>query len=258
MSRLLPPEIRNQIYELTLVRHHGLHVRSYQGRYRRKVKACAPSACLPQYSSSHGRHWLSNAQSSETQSDGDHAYEIRQLVPALLATCKVIYDEASRILYGQTIIVSDTYAMQAFLLQLGARATSKLKSLQIAAWCNSRTHKSVNLPAFTLLRDAPHLEKLRIDCMMGYYRVGNRETSDTAALAAARKLYRACFPWIEAVVRQRGLQALSDVLVLNERNFYMHRPTCLPGDSVAAWEAEHAKANITMITEIGRLLKMDK
>ncbi|KAH8647236.1 hypothetical protein BX600DRAFT_503400 [Xylariales sp. PMI_506] len=222
---LLPPEIRNKIYEEALFDPEGLYIRSSQGRYRRKAMQCSQSECIPQYRSSTLRrmrrcqHILNN----NTQTEGKDATDAgkHQLVPALLATCKAIYAEAAQILYSQPITVSDTYALQSFLIEIGPRSVKLLEDLAIAGWCISRSHKAINLPAFALLRDATSLRYLYIcnPVRSHYYRWHRRhqQLDDNAAKLAqgvhvAGQMYRAMFPFLEALVRARGEDALGEII----------------------------------------------
>jgi hypothetical protein len=151
------------------------------------------------------------------------------IVPALLATCKTVYAEAAPMFYGQPIIVSDTYTLQVFLSQIGPRAVGSLQDLCVNAWCRSRSHKAINLPAFSLLRDAMALRRIFIQCPHNYYHYRWRYNNDASesqsdqqikyGITIAKQIYRAMYPFLEAFINKRGQEAVAEVLEISRPQF---------------------------------------
>jgi hypothetical protein len=173
------------------------------------------------------------------------------LVPALLATCKKINAEAKAILYSQPFFVSDTSALQAFLLRLGPPTMGLLRDLTIISWCKSRSAKAVNLPAMAMLRDASNLERLHIFETVGHsgFIVPHNPDNDAeGAKQVAHRVYRDSFPWLETVARRGDPQALRKILVVSEMNFTRSRDVHWPKERLA-------KSEGLMFDEILRLLE---
>jgi hypothetical protein len=262
VDRSLPAELRNQIYDLCLCDPDGVHIRSYQGRYRRMAVHCAPAQCKAQYG---GRSWWGR----QAQPDDPNATKKRyDLAPKLLAVSKQIYAEAAGMFYKQNFFIADTYALQAWLLRMGPTGAAKLHNLTIVSWSENRSHKSpVNLPAFTLLRDATSLEKVHIKAQMGWFSSGRRynqhppddEKGDAErATLIGTKVYRDCFPWLEVLVRKGGLKAMEDVLDVGEANIRPPAQAFVPGSGVQTdgWTPERdAKMRKMVFEEVVRLLQ---
>ena len=142
--------------------------------------------------------------------------------PNLLCVSKTVYSEAASFLYGQRIVVADNYALLSFLNQIGRRHMEMLHSITIKEWCGGRSHRSINFPAMTLLASAMHLERLIIDCSIGYFSsyAWRGGKSQELANRVARKVFRDCYPLLEAKVRSKGrIDAGVDLVTLADRNF---------------------------------------
>jgi hypothetical protein len=176
--------------------------------------------CEPQFSG--GRYHYHRQNSKNEDSDRERT----EFSPNILAVSKTIHAEAASFLYTQRIVVADTYALLTFLNQIGPQNASMLRELTIQGWCSSRSHKSINYPAMSLLAIATNLEKLNIACSVGYFRYYggwrySRGKTTECAVRVARKVYRDCHPWLEAVGRTRGdiTAGIGMIAIDEEQNF---------------------------------------
>lgn len=144
---------------------------------------------------------------------------MNSFVPNLLAVSKTVYAEAASFLYRQRISFADNYSLLSFLNQIGRQHTSMLREICIKEWCSGRAHRSINFPAMTLLASATNLELLDIDCAMGYFSSYGRMKL-TAPVRAARKAFRDCYPWFEAIGKVKGRpEAAIDMIKVHSSNF---------------------------------------
>lgn len=128
-------------------------------------------------------------------------------------------------LWGQPFLFTGTQGLHAFLLMLRPETISKLRDITILqhGWTN---HKI--LPAFVLLRSAPLLQNLRLDCRVRpdiRPRAGlTKEESMGQQLAT--KLYSNCHPFLKALVKERGDDAILEVIKFTreefKNNYYDH------------------------------------
>ena len=157
--------------------------------YRRIVERKVPDRPyqLPQLNPSQSE--------SESESSSD-ATTLPTLAPGLLALNHQIYAEAQPILYSaNTFALEDTYALHAFLANIGPRNTALLANITILGWGRSRTHKALNHPALTLLANAVNLRCLRLDDQIGWA---------STPQSVARQVYRDGFHFLEAVGVAKG------------------------------------------------------
>ncbi|KAK1090034.1 hypothetical protein LTR48_009097, partial [Friedmanniomyces endolithicus] len=167
---LLPPELRDYIYELALTDEAGVTLISKTKNYRRTV---APGAILDKdnggyYGGRRRIRRLAFRQSqSQSQSQGSQGEPTRAILsPALLAVSKQIHAEGINFLYQNRIIVEDTYALHGFLATIGSNR-SRVTDLTVRGWGNSRgAHKAMNFCSFTLLAGCTNLKKLYLDCAL--------------------------------------------------------------------------------------------
>lgn len=146
---------------------------------------------------------------------------MNSFVPNLLAVSKTVYAEAASFLYGQRISFADNYTLLSFLNQVGRQHTTMLREICIKEWCSGRAHRSINFPAMTLLASATNLELLDIDCVMGYFSSYGR-VKLTAPIRAARKAFRDCYPWFEAIGKVKGRpDAAIEMIKVHQSNFAM-------------------------------------
>ena len=174
----LPAELRNQIYALALTDVNGIYLASKTRRYRRTVQITTPK--------------LDRAFARYLKAGSD---TLPALVPDILLLNKTIYAETQPILYaGNAFTVDDASAMHAFLATIGPKNRATIKDLTINGWGYSRTHKTLNFPAFTLLVGAVNLTRLSLDCVISW---GGPDRK-------AKQLYRDGFHWLEAVGVKKG------------------------------------------------------
>jgi hypothetical protein len=206
-SRKLPAELRNKIYGFALADEEVVFISSKTKGYRRVAKRCTSTTCDPQYNSGNRYRYYSHYNNNESQEEEDE-HEPTIFSPDLLAVSKTIHAEAASFLYSQRFVVADNYALLTFLNQIGPQHASMLRELTIQSWCSSRSHKSINYPAMCLLSTSTSLESLNIDCSVGYFRDygwrrNTRKTTE-CAVRVARKVFRDCHPWLQAVGRAKG------------------------------------------------------
>jgi hypothetical protein len=217
-DRQLPAELRNKIYGYALSDDGGVFVTSRSKGYRRLAQRCIMTECEPQFATRWNRYYRNNNNNQEDQ----EPQERRKFVPNLLTVCKAVHAEAGSFLYSQPITLADNYAFLAFLNQIGSKHIKMLREVTIKEWCGGRAHKSINFPALALLAPATQLRRLNIACRVGYYssygwRTGKRQE---IAHRVARKVFRDCYPFLEAFGRAKGnVAAAVDLIDIDEQNF---------------------------------------
>ncbi|PVI01466.1 hypothetical protein DM02DRAFT_613634 [Periconia macrospinosa] len=205
----LPAEIRNQIYKLCLTDPLGIYLCPTTYAFRRTVQR-VPEAKYRMISSSAPDKSGTTSDDTDEGSDSEDQDKAKDqykpsqyfqpLVPALLATNKQIYQEGREMLYGNDFYMGDTMTMHAFLVDIGARAASLLKSVFLIHWGEGRgVNKAYNHAAFTALSSATNLEKF---VMHGHN--GSIYRSRSAPKHVATQFYRDAFPWLEAVGTAKG------------------------------------------------------
>ena len=215
----LPAELRNRIYEECLTDDEPIYITNKERLYRRVARRDL------QWNRNRIRSWeWYNANNNNSKGEVQQ-HKAKSLVPVILAVCKTIYAEAVPILYSQRIVVRDNRALLDFVAALTPRCATLLRDITIMSWCTSNSHKSVNLPAMTLLaaRGVTNLTRLNIDCNLGYFRnwsYRRREQATPIPKRVARKVFRDCYHWLIAVGEAKGdPYAALDVLKISERNF---------------------------------------
>ncbi|RDI84592.1 hypothetical protein Vi05172_g5326 [Venturia inaequalis] len=158
---------------------------------------------------------------SDDDEEKSPARHMNSFAPNLLAVSKTVYAEAASFLYGQRISLADNYTLLSFLNQIGRQHTSMLREICVKEWCSGRAHRSINFPAMTLLASATNLELLDIDCAMGHFSSYGRMKL-AAPTRAARKAFRDCYPWLEAIGKVKGKpDAAIDMIKVHPSNFAM-------------------------------------
>ncbi|KAK0911790.1 hypothetical protein LTR02_003190 [Friedmanniomyces endolithicus] len=214
---LLPPELRDYIYELALTDEAGVTLISKTKNYRRTV---APGSIVDKDNGGYygGRRRIRRLafRQSQSQSQGSQGEPTRAVLsPALLAVSKQIHAEGINFLYQNRIIVEDTYALHGFLATIGSQR-SRVTDLTVRGWGSSRgAHKAMNFCSFTLLAGCTNLKKLYLDCALGWRR-------DIRGLA--RQLYRDGVYFFEAYGLANGSKSAGvEIVELNDTNFDIHK-----------------------------------
>ena len=118
--------------------------------------------------------------------------------------------------------MADNYAMLAWLNQIGSKHIKMVRDLTIRQWCGGRAHKSTNFPALAMLAPATELRRLNIACEIGYFsswswRGGRKQE---IAHRVARKVFRDCYPFLEAYGRAKNdATAGVGLIEIEEANF---------------------------------------
>ncbi|KAK5682150.1 hypothetical protein LTS10_005275 [Elasticomyces elasticus] len=242
----LPPELRDQIYELALTNDDGITLVSKTHNYRRTV---GPGPIANDDGS-----WLSlnhrqrrALQQSQSQSQGADGPPTRKVLsPALLAVSKQLHAEGINYLYQQTIILEDTYALHSFLGVIG-RNRSRVTDLTIKGWGNGRgTHKAMNFCSLTLLAGCTNLQFLEFDCSIHWR---------SSATLLARQLYRDGYHFLEAYGAANGARdAAVEILELRDLKIDAKRPWNYRGSS----ESDNDKFNEEFQAELRKLLGCKK
>jgi hypothetical protein len=255
----LPAELRNRIYEECLKDgDEGIFLHGKQSSYRRVVVRSLPQDCHSQYHRYNRRYRFQSSQSSE---DGENQSELKPLITNLLAVNHQIYQEAVSILYNQRITVADTYALHSFLTQLTARTVGFIRHLRISSWCSSRSHKAINFPAMSALAasGAVNLERLELDCALGYFHSYGWRTGRTTPvpLRVARKVYRDCYPWMQAMARAKGdMYAAVDILEISGENFRDRMGARVGTDAdLEAWDRQAEEEKAKYKKELKKLIR---
>jgi hypothetical protein len=211
----LPAELRNQIYEECLKdsndgpdgEYEGLWLRAKRRSHRRSVQRMVPDA--PDYLGyeAYERRWhhrRHNQNSNSSIWSLKKPATPKQLATPLLSVCKQIYSEAASMLYSQRIVFAETSALVSFLAQLTPRCAQMLRHLEIRCWTSTRARKSMGYLAMVLLasKGAFNLETIDLHCSLGYFTdvsYFHQRKSKPVALQLAGKVYRDCYPWLEAM-----------------------------------------------------------
>ncbi|KAK4542477.1 hypothetical protein LTR36_006729 [Oleoguttula mirabilis] len=211
---LLPPELRDQIYELALIDPNGISLVSKTKSYRRTVtRAAIPENDSRWYYGRRRRQPYSQS-SQSTQTETAH----NPLTPALLAVSKQIRSETLGYLYQQPIALEDTHALHSFLALIGSNR-SMVTDLTVKGWGTGRgTHHAMNFCAFPLLGLCTHLRTLFLDCSIGWHR--NPQ-------GLARQIFRDSHHFFEAYGAANGKKdAAVDLLELSDANYDLTRHGC--------------------------------
>jgi hypothetical protein len=213
--RDLPPELRLKIYQEALVDPHGLTIRSYTDRW----ETFAVHVSISNVKSPHNPtpKWYFRGKWTDVPAN-ELPKKKNQLSPNLLAASRTIHYEAASLLWTQPFLFTDVQGLHAFLMMLRPVTISRLRDITIlrAGWVNQKI-----LPAFVQLRDAPFLENLRIDCRI---RADIRPRSGVTKEVSigqqlATKIYSNCHPFLKALVKHRGEEAILEVFKFTREEF---------------------------------------
>jgi hypothetical protein len=205
----LPAELKNTIYNHALTDPNGVFLISKLKHYRRIVKRDVFNGTNYGH---YGRRRYAQPQPASDSDSDSASVTLPTLVPNLLVLNHQIYSEAQPILYGSNeFILEDTTALYRFLANIGPRNAAVLVDVTIKGWGQSKAHKALNHPAFTLLASAVNLRRLHLDCRIGWYGSPTR---------LAMQVYRDAFHWLEAVGSAKGKwDAALQVIEVHEENF---------------------------------------
>jgi hypothetical protein len=193
--------------------------------YRRFAKRCTKPDCFPQFQRRSHRYYNRDNNNNDEGEDEETTPRVpNSFSPNILAVSKAIHSEAASFLYSQRIIVADNYALLSFLNQIGREYTAMLRFISVKEWCLGRAHRSINFPAMTLLAGATNLECLDIDCRLGYFSSSwGTGKKQLVAHRVARKTFRDCYPWLEAIGKAKGkTDAGVEIIRIDEENFDGH------------------------------------
>ncbi|KAF2280650.1 uncharacterized protein EI97DRAFT_4288 [Westerdykella ornata] len=208
---LLPAELRNRIYRLCLPApaavppdvaesddaQPGIFLAYKLKRYRRTLEY------IPSYVRDVEEHCHYGYQYHTDKNNHDEERP-PHLAFHVLGVCKQIHDEAAPMFYGQRLIFTDPDALFSFAACLSPRTAKLLRHIEIRSWGMSRSRKSRGYMAMAMLaaKGVTELETLYINCNMGYFRINpwnNRNLVIPIPTRIARKVYRDCHLWLEAV-----------------------------------------------------------
>lgn len=234
------PELRNQIYEFALTDPHGIHLRSSTSKTRRGVVIrCIPADCR------------------QPRRSYRRLGQNYPLSLALLSTCKAIYAEAAPIFYSQRFTFVDNYVLHGFLMNRSPATTGLLRDISIKHWCTDSEHKSINLPAFQLLRDAVNLWRLKIDCRVSWtsteaitVSLPAQQRQSKIAACVARHIYRDCYPWLEAMEKRKGGRGVwRAVIDIQEDNIRPSNSSRSGNDRLPRWTHENKEETEMMVRD---------
>jgi hypothetical protein len=183
----LPAEIRNIIYTYALTDPSGINfVATF--KHRRRTVERISAQCMEQVAGGYRRY--SNIRVNDVVRAQQE--EPTSLVPSLLAVSKQIYSEGLDILYSNEFVFADSFAMYAFLINLGPARAKHLKTLRLLEWGHGRAMKAYNHSCFAVLVWATNMTAFHIDAHMYTVKHGSQQ------------LYRDAFPWLEAIGSAKG------------------------------------------------------
>jgi hypothetical protein len=118
---------------------------------------------------------------------------------------KQIYKEGLDMLYGNEFVFADTFALYAFMLNLGPARAQNLKTVRLLGWGDGRVMKAYDHSCFAVLVWATNITAFHIDANMHTVKHGSNQ------------LYRDAFPWLEAIGHAKGrADAAVDFLHIGE------------------------------------------
>jgi hypothetical protein len=141
-------------------------------------------------------------------------------VPNLLATSKAIYSEAAALFWGQHFYFADLTTMHNFLYRVRPETMTMIREATLIAW--QRNHKSMSMPVSHLLGAATNLERFTIfdHVYTCSYRSQKGPAGDAdRSRVVGKKLYRDFYPFIDVVIKSRGIEQLQKVFRLSDSNF---------------------------------------
>ena len=128
----LPGELRNKIYNYCLHDPAGVYLFAATQKYRRTVSR---GAGLDYYGESPITHSTDDENDEQEEEKAELPSDVmRPFVPALLAVCKKINEEARGILYDHVFHVRDSMTLHSFLVDLGPRGATYLKNVELGEW----------------------------------------------------------------------------------------------------------------------------
>ncbi|KAF2191767.1 hypothetical protein K469DRAFT_746204 [Zopfia rhizophila CBS 207.26] len=227
----LPAELRNKIYEECLPdRTQNLTTEdrdnsaiwfcSKQKSYQRSVKQLISLEDQELDNMQWGRYYRPyrptgrgrgqpNHEESEI-SDAEAAEKTpKRLGLNILAVCKAIYREAAPMLYSEHLVFADTGALMAFASHLSPMSARLLRHIEIRIWISTRSRKSMGFAAMAMLaaKGATNINRLHINCEIGRfwsYCWREKARQQKVPKRVARKVYRECYLWLEAVGMKKG------------------------------------------------------
>ncbi|KAG8158319.1 hypothetical protein KVR01_012080 [Diaporthe batatas] len=219
----LPPELRLKVYDEALVDPDGVTIRTFTDKYESTPVHVAVSNIRTAYFLT--PKWYHHGKWTEVPAN-QLPRKKNQLSPNLIAASKTIHGEASKKLWEQPFLFSDVQGLHAFLLMLRPETIARLRDITILqhGWNNHKV-----LPAFVLLRDAPLLRNLRLDCRIRpdirAARAGHNQENSMGQQIATR-LYSNCHPFLKALIKERGSGAILEVIKFSreefKNNYYDH------------------------------------
>lgn len=172
---------------------------------------------------------------------------------SILSACKQTYEEAAPMLYSQNLVFACPDALFNFTVHLSLRSAKLVRSIEIRTWGMTRSLLTRGYGAMAMLaaKGVTELQSLYINCMMGYF--GYRTD---VSLMVAKKVYRDCHVWIEAVGASSGQRNKAvDILEIN-LSVYRRSGHWDHGATASAEDADrHAKGMTAFRKELLRLVE---
>jgi len=206
----LPAEIRNIIYGYTLTDPMGISFAATFEHRRRKTKRI--SSKLQKTLS--GLYYKNMDSGEDLQEE-----EPVPLTPSLLAVSKQIHREGIDILYDNEFTFSDSFALYAFMINMGPAGAKQVKKIKLRGWLDGRGTRGYNHCCFAALMSATNLTSFHIE---------TSSAMDSSPISMAEQLYRDAFPWLESMAAAKGkLDAGVDVLKFGDAFFGRSWPCLL-------------------------------
>ena len=162
--------------------------------YRRRVRRAVPNENNSSGYYRRRHRWY--YPQPQPAADSAPARVLPTLIPSLLLLNHEIYAETQPILYGSNdFAFEDTTALHHFLASIGSKNCATLTDVTLRGWGQTKSHKALNFPAFTLLANAVNLTRLHLDCRIKW---------GSGPKSVAKQVYRDGFHWLEAVGVAKG------------------------------------------------------
>lgn len=158
-------EIRNNIYKMALFDPAGHHLIKHRVSWRRNAERISPldfKTLNANWWNRRRRSWYYRSANKVAVSEDD-VPPFTRLSSKILRLSRTIYGEAVGILYSQPIILTDTYALHDFMVQIGPKHKALLRDVEVCQWGCSGAHLAINFPAMAAMADAVNLERLKLN-----------------------------------------------------------------------------------------------
>lgn len=239
-----------KVYEEALVDPHGVNITTFSNRFENIAVHVHPTRNSSMRYARFGCYVRGQWTHVFSADFPDKKY---QLSPNILAASTTIHQEAVSLLWKQPFIFNSIDGLHAFLLTLRPETIARLRDITLLTrgWdTNTRAFQ-----AFVLLRDAPLLQNLRIDCRISpdnrtWHHKHASDVESGNRLAA--RFYRGSHPFLKELIKHQGFDSILKVFKFTRDEFNTrHFDAATNGWVFTRWsEARESRILDAMIAEL--------